>query len=120
MRDRSLAIFSRRAFALLARIPFIGALGCSKSRKPIPKTKPQANQPALVNVEQRGKDTYADFQVRHEWIDEGRTVPVDIPGGRSIQVVLHASMTDGAVLRLKGQAPGGNGDLLLRIRITTD
>ena len=54
------------------------------------------------------------------WIDEGRKVPVDIPGGRTIQVVLGAPMADGKILRLKGQAPGGNGDLLLRIRTTTD
>jgi hypothetical protein len=120
MRDRALTFFSRRKFAFLTLILFIGAAGCSKSRKVIPKTNPQTNRPTLINVEQRGKDTYADLQVRQEWIDEGRKVPVDIPDGRTIQVVLHAAMADGTFRRLKGQAPGGTGDLLIRVRITAD
>ena len=74
--------------------------------------------PTLDNVEQRGKDLHADLPVRRQWIEEGREISVEIPGGRKIQVVLHAVMTDRAILRLKGQAPGGDGDLLLRICVT--
>jgi hypothetical protein len=78
------------------------------------------SQPELKNVEQRGKDLHADLPVRRQWIEEGREISVEIPGGRKIQVALHAVMTDGSILRLKGQATGGDGDLLLRICIFDD
>ncbi len=78
------------------------------------------SEPILNNVEQRGKDLHADLPVRREWIEEGRQIPVEIPGGRSIEVVLNAAMNQGRILRLKGQALDGNGDLLLRICITDD
>jgi hypothetical protein len=45
-------------------------------------------QTTLKNVEQRGKDLHADLPVRRQWIEEGRRIPVEIPGGRSIEVVL--------------------------------
>ncbi len=78
------------------------------------------SQTTLKNVEQRGKDLHADLPVQRQWIEEGRSISVEIPGGRSIEVVLHSVMTDGSILRLKGQALDGNGDLLLRIRTTDD
>jgi hypothetical protein len=78
------------------------------------------NQATLINVEHRGNDIYAHLPVRRQWIDEGQTISVEIPGGIAIQVTLHAVMKEGAILRLKGQAFEGNGDLLLRICISTD
>ncbi len=78
------------------------------------------SEPILINVEQRGKDLCADLPVRQAWIDQGRMIPVEIPGGRRIDVKLHAVMTPGAILRFKGQAFDGDGDLLLRICIIDD
>jgi hypothetical protein len=74
----------------------------------------------LLNVEQRGNDLHADLPVLRHWIVEGRKISVEIPGGRTIEVVLHSMMTAGAILRLKAQAPDTKGDLLLRICITED
>jgi hypothetical protein len=76
------------------------------------------SQPTLNNVEQRGKDLHADLPVRRQWIEEGRQIPVEIPGGRRIEVALNAVFSDGAILRFKGQTPDGDGDLLLRICVT--
>jgi hypothetical protein len=78
------------------------------------------NPPGLTNVERRGKDTYADLQVRRAWIREQRLIPVELPAGRTIQVKLHPNMTAGALLRFQGQAPDGQGDLYLRLCITAD
>jgi hypothetical protein len=76
------------------------------------------SQPELKNVEQRGKDLHADLPVRRQWIEEGREISVEIPGGRRIEVPLHSVMPEESILRLKGQALDANGDLLLRICIT--
>jgi hypothetical protein len=78
------------------------------------------SEPIRINVEQRGKDLYADLPVRQQWIEEGRIIPVELTGGRTIQVRLNAVMTQGAILRLKGQAFDGDGDLLLRICMSND
>jgi hypothetical protein len=78
------------------------------------------SQPELKNVEQRGKDLHADLPLRRQWIEEGREISVEIPGGRNIQVALNDVMTDGAILRLSGQALDSDGDLLLRICIADD
>jgi hypothetical protein len=71
----------------------------------------------LTDVEQRGSDTYADIWLRREWIEEGRTISVDNPAGRKMELRLHPVMEDGKYLRLNGQAFEGCGDLLLRVCI---
>jgi hypothetical protein len=74
----------------------------------------------ITHVERQGHDTHADLSLRREWTRQGRTIDVVFPSGRTIQVTLHPAMTEGTVLRLRGQAPEGDGDLLLRIRLTDE
>jgi hypothetical protein len=102
---------------MAAPIAIVGVLGCSKSEVDASKHQQAAKQLVLANVEQRGKDTYADVQVRPEWIAERRTIPVMVPLGRTIKVTLNPVMEEGSFLRFKGYAPDGGGDLLLRVCI---
>ncbi len=78
------------------------------------------SEPIRINVERRGKDLHAGLSVQEQRIAEGREIPVELPGGCKIQVRLHAVMPQGAILRLKGQASDGEGDLLLRICTSND
>jgi hypothetical protein len=73
---------------------------------------------SITNVERRGPDTHADLPLRSQWTREERAIAVEVAAGRTIEVKLHPAMTEGTVLRLKGQASDGDGDLLLRIHIT--
>jgi hypothetical protein len=112
-----MALSVRFPLTLLAPVLILGVLGCSKSGGDDTQDVKEVNHPMLTNIEQRGDDTYADLPVRREWLVEGRSIPVEMPGGRTIQVALHPVMKDGTSLRLKGQAFQGTGNLLLRVCI---
>ncbi|MGH6923255.1 MAG: DnaJ C-terminal domain-containing protein [Propylenella sp.] len=69
-----------------------------------------------------GADLRADVGVRLEDIAANRKPKVTLPDGRTVQVTLPMGVTDGQVIRLKGQgqqsASGGPpGDALIRVRL---
>jgi DnaJ-class molecular chaperone len=69
-----------------------------------------------------GTDLRADVGVRLEDIAAGRKPKVTLPNGRTVQVTLPQDVTDGQVIRLKGQglastAGGPPGDALIRVRL---
>jgi hypothetical protein len=78
------------------------------------------DQPRVTHIERRGEHLYADLHVRREWIAEGRTVSVQVPGRPAFQLVLHPFEVEGTLLRFRGQAFDGAGDLYLRVRIAAD
>jgi hypothetical protein len=112
-----MALSVKSSLTLLAPVLILCAVGCSKSGGGGAQDAKAMNHLVLTNVEQRGDDTYADLQVRREWVVEGRSMPVEMPGGRTIQVVLNPVMKEGTYLRFKGQAFQGAGNLLLRVCI---
>ena len=73
------------------------------------------DQCELTSIEQRGRDTLADLEVQRDWLQEGRFVSVEMPRGEAIQIKLSPVMSEGKLLRLKGKALAGGGDLLIRI-----
>jgi DnaJ-class molecular chaperone len=68
-----------------------------------------------------GADLRADVGVRLEDIAAGRKPKVTLPSGRTVQVTLPKAVTDGQVIRLKGQGQasmsgGPPGDALIKVR----
>lgn len=72
----------------------------------------------IVNIEQRGDDTWAELPVRADSVAESRVILIETPLGRLIQLKLNPAMADGTCLRLTGQAFTGRGDLFLRVCIS--
>ncbi len=69
----------------------------------------------------QGADLRADVGVRLEDIAAGRKPKVTLPNGRTVQVTLPPDVSDGQVIRLKGQGqapPSGGppGDAMIRVR----
>ena len=68
-----------------------------------------------------GADLRADVGVRLEDIAAGRKPKVTLPNGKTVQVTLPKGVSDGQVIRLKGQgrnsaAEGAAGDALIKVR----
>jgi DnaJ-class molecular chaperone len=68
-----------------------------------------------------GADLRADVGVRLEDIAAGRKPKVTLPNGKTVQVTLPKGVSDGQVIRLKGQGQasmsgGPPGDALVRVR----
>ena len=95
-----------------------GQLETQGSRGSSNPLQSQLTEPKLTSIVQLGPDIHADLHVQQKWIDEGQKIHVTIPNGRSIQIQLSSSMTEGVQLRLKGQAGVDKGDLYLVVRIS--
>ena len=87
------------------------SIGMNELRDELKRT----DQAVLRGARQDGDDMHCNLFVGIEWPAERRVVSVTLPDGKTEKLQLSAQMQDGAVLRLRGRAPGGKGDLYLRI-----
>ena len=70
--------------------------------------------------QQAPEDTRFKLEVDFADAATGAKRRVTMPDGRSLDVAIPAGITEGQVVRLKGQGAGGHGDALVEIRIKPD
>lgn len=68
----------------------------------------------------RAPDARAQVTIGFRDAARGARHSLQFEGGESMRVNLPAGVSDGEVLRLRGKGPGGQGDLLLTVRVRED